>query len=444
MIKNKLKIGLVFALVMMFGAAISADAAVVNTYSADTVVDLSTADFTIKSNSTDGGLEVNADTLVVTTPAAAGTFAVTCATGGISYSGTVDGVTFTQTCNSSLLDTVVITFAAGSSEGDITLTPSSTQCTYTGSSSSSSGGGTTPSTPSSTTGEVNATYSRGGSVSKTNEDGTKAKVVLPSRAVSSTTTVTVAPTAKATATASRPVPTGSSIVGDYAYNFTAARGTTAVTSFNKALTVTLTYTNAQAAGLSEGTLKIHYWDDTTSAWVALEDSAVNTATNTVTATTTHFTYFAILGTAAEEGEEEDEGGTTPSTEVIDGDIVQCASSSNPFAVYIVKVVGDTKYIRHIVSLEIFDYYGHLEWENLKPVDSLDSYSLSGWARVNTGPDGTPGPNDKVYEINGDQSKHWINMTAEDFLAHGGSDPAIYTVNQGELDLYTTGPDVMSL
>ena len=132
------------------------------------------------------------------------------------------------------------------------------------------------------------------------------------------------------------------------------------------------------------------------------------------------------------------------SEIINGDIIQCKTSSNPFAVYIVKTVGDTKYIRHIVSLEIFNYYGHLKWENLKQVDSLTNYSLSGWARVNTGPNGTPGPTDKVYEINGDQSKHWINMTAEDFLSHGGSESAIYTVNQGEMDLYTTGPDVMSL
>ena len=130
--------------------------------------------------------------------------------------------------------------------------------------------------------------------------------------------------------------------------------------------------------------------------------------------------------------------------VVDGDIIQCASSSNPFAVYIVKIVGDTKYIRHIVSLEIFNYYGHLKWENLKQVDSLDEYSLSGWVRHNTGPNGTAGPTDKVYEINGDQTKHWINMTAEDFLSHGGSEPAIYSVNQGELDLYATGADVMSL
>jgi len=34
--------------------------------------------------------------------------------------------------------------------------------------------------------------------------------------------------------------------------------------------------------------------------------------------------------------------------------------------------------------------------------------------------------------------------AEDFLAHGGSEPAIYSINQGELDLYVTGADVMSL
>jgi len=140
--------------------------------------------------------------------------------------------------------------------------------------------------------------------------------------------------------------------------------------------------------------------------------------------------------------------TTPPTDtsigILDGDIIQCASSSNPFAVYIVKTVGDAKYIRHIVSLEIFNCYGHLKWKNLKQVDSLDNYSLSSWARVNTGPNNTPGPADKVYEINGDQSKHWINMTAEQFLTHGGSDAAIYTVNQGELDLYTTGSDVMSL
>jgi len=131
-------------------------------------------------------------------------------------------------------------------------------------------------------------------------------------------------------------------------------------------------------------------------------------------------------------------------EVVDGDIIQCQNSSNPSAVYIVKIIGGTKYIRHIVSLDIFNYYKHLKWESLKQVNFLDDYSLSGWVRYNTGLNGTAGPIDKVYEINSDQSKHWINMTAEQFLSHGGSEPAIFNINQGELNLYTTGADVMSL
>lgn len=134
----------------------------------------------------------------------------------------------------------------------------------------------------------------------------------------------------------------------------------------------------------------------------------------------------------------------PPISIVDGDIVQCKNSSDPFAVYIVKVVGGKRYIRHIVSLEIFGYYKHLRWENLKQVDSLETFSLSGWIRVNTGPNGQAGSGDKVWEVNGDQTKHWINMTASQFLAHGGSDEAIYTVNQGELELYRQGPDVMSL
>lgn len=285
--------------------------------------------------------------------------------------------------------------------------------------------------PISTIGQAAATPANGGIISKTNADGTSAKVVLPAGALTANAVITINPTAKTEAVASMPMPSERNIVGNYAYNFTAVSGlNAAVNTFQKALILTFTYTNEQAEGKNEEALKVHYWDEDLSQWVALEDSVVDTVNKTVTAATTHFTYFAII-----EGQ---------SSEIIDGDIIQCASSSNPFAVYIVKVVGDTKYIRHIVSLEIFNYYTHLDWNNLKQVDSLTPYSLSGWARVNTGPDGTPGPTDKVYEINGDQSKHWINMTAEDFLTHGGSDEAVYSVNQGELNLYTIGPDVMSL
>ncbi|MCK5475970.1 MAG: Ig-like domain-containing protein [Candidatus Pacebacteria bacterium] len=296
--------------------------------------------------------------------------------------------------------------------------------------------GTVSPIPTSTTGQAAATPANGGIISKTNSDGTSAKIVLPVDALIANAVITINPIVKAEVVASMSLPNEKNIIGDYAYKFTAVNAlNNAVNNFEKALVLTFTYTDEQVEGMNEEALRVHYWNEALSQWVMLENGEVNIASNIVTATTTHFTYFAVF---------EGEGGIISPSEIIDGDIIQCQSSDNPFAVYIVKIVGDTKYIRHIVSLEIFDYYAHLKWENLKQVDSLDAYSLSGWARVNTGEEGTAGPNDKVYEINGDQSKHWINMTAEDFLSHGGSEPAIYSINQGELDLYTTGVDVMSL
>jgi hypothetical protein len=128
-------------------------------------------------------------------------------------------------------------------------------------------------------------------------------------------------------------------------------------------------------------------------------------------------------------------------EVRDGDIIQCKNSANPFAVYIVKIVNGKKYIRHIVSLQIFNHYKHLRWENLIQVPSLSGFALSGWVRVNSGANGAPGAGDRVWEINGDQTRHWINMTAAEFLLHGGSEEAIYAVNAGELNLYREGAGV---
>ena len=167
-------------------------------------------------------------------------------------------------------------------------------------------------------------------------------------------------------------------------------------------------------------------------------STVTTTTPTVTPTpTTPTTDTTVTAGSDENGRVL--GGTDVG--VVDGDIIQCKNSADPFAVYIVKIVDGKKYIRHIVSLEIFNHYKHLKWENLIQVQSLDGFSLSGWVRVNTGANGNPGPKDKVWEINGDQTKHWIDMTAAEFLLHGGSDAAIYAINQGELDLYKEGAAV---
>jgi len=388
MIKNKLKIGLVFALVMMFGATSSVDASNL-TYSTATTIDLTTADFVITAGSTASGVVVNTDNIVVSM-GAGDTFTVTNSTRGLSISGTNTNITVSNTCSSGV-GTVVIT-ATNASTSDYTITSAAVQC-------STGGGG-------------------GGTVTDTTPPTSTSISIADDAETTETTSVTLTLGA-----------TGASymmIANDT--DFTDAEWETYATSKEWTLTT----------GDAEKTVYAKFKDSSNNASTAVSDAITLTGTGEEEA-------------AEEETTEEETGETTtpadtitPYSEVLDGDIVQCKTSSNPFAVYIVKVVGDTKYIRHIVSLEIFDYYTHLKWENLKQVDSLTNYSLSGWARVNTGPDGTPGPTDKVYEINGDQSKHWINMTAEDFLAHGGSDAAIYSVNQGEMDLYTTGSDVMSL
>ena len=48
---------------------------------------------------------------------------------------------------------------------------------------------------------------------------------------------------------------------------------------------------------------MYYYDETAGEWVTLE-TTVDPDTNTLTATTDHFTYFAVMGEEAAEEEEE--------------------------------------------------------------------------------------------------------------------------------------------
>ena len=398
MIKNKLKIGLVAVLIGVFGMTGLMNAAAL-TYSADTTIDLSNPDIdlTIKSGSAATSLVVNTGTIDIVVPSGS-TFIVTSASRGLTLSGSAAGESISQTCNSSYVDTITITVSSGN--GTYTITPNSAKCTYSAGGGGGGGGG---GTVADTTPPTNTSISIAGDAE-----------------TAETTSVTLTLAA-----------TGASymmIANDA--DFTDASWETYTASKEWTLT----------SGDAEKTVYAKFKDSAGNA----SDPVSDTITLAGTGETEEEAEEAAEEEAAEEETTTPTDAITPFSEVMDGDIIQCASSSNPFAVYIVKVVGDTKYIRHIVSLDIFNYYTHLKWENLKQVDSLTNYSLSGWVRVNTGPNNTPGPTDKVYEINGDQTKHWINMTAEQFLTHGGSDAAIYTVNQGELDLYTTGHDVMSL
>ena len=100
---------------------------------------------------------------------------------------------------------------------------------------------------------------------------------------------------------------------------------------------------------------------------------------------------------------------------------------NDFKVYIIN----NNYIRHILSGDIFDFYNHLNWNAIQEVSlsQLNSYQESFLIRE---------LNDyKVYEINSDKTKRWLDMTAEEF-ANAYSWDEIYIINEEELKWYETG------
>ncbi len=90
-------------------------------------------------------------------------------------------------------------------------------------------------------------------------------------------------------------PSGVTVVGTEVYDIKALQnGTTAIASFDKPITITLQYTNAEIAALVESSLAIYRWDAGT-GWTKLSDCTVDTTANTVTCTTTNFSTFALYG-----------------------------------------------------------------------------------------------------------------------------------------------------
>ncbi len=351
---------------------------------------------------------------------------------------------------------------SGNSIGStLKVTPTDAVCGSTGGGGGSSGGGggggtATPTTtteettsttmPETTTGEVTATASGGGKTTLTTGENTTAAAELPADAVDASTDVKVESKAKDTITNSRPTPSGRSVVGTYVYDFTATASGEAVSSFDQTVTLTFTYTDSQIEGLDESILRVFYWKESTSQWVALP-TTVDETNNSLTATTDHFTYFAVMG--REEGEEEDLTEETPSTEitVVDGDLIRNPNAEGmaQFDIYIVKVVGSSKFKRLILSPHVFESYEHFDkdgdgspWNDVLDVNQskMDEYTTSDLVRA-TG-------EDEVYKLiaNGDSgTKQWLNMTAAEFTAGGYDADSIYEINATDKNAYTTGTDI---
>ena len=113
----------------------------------------------------------------------------------------------------------------------------------------------------------------------------------------------------------------------------------------------------------------------------------------------------------------------------DGSLIRARGD---YKVYVVN----GRYKRHILDKRIFDFYGHMSWDKVIEVspEKCASYKESFWVRA---------LNDtKVYEVNNDKTKHWLNMTAENFTASGRSWEGVFVINKNERNFYKTGADVL--
>jgi len=102
--------------------------------------------------------------------------------------------------------------------------------------------------------------------------------------------------------------------------------------------------------------------------------------------------------------------------------------------YKVYVVGG-QYRRWIQSPEIFNFYGHLKWENVieASIGQLLDFEESFLVREKD--------DYKVYKIENGK-KRWLNMTAQNFEVNGYKWDEIFIINQKERDYFPTGASIL--
>lgn len=135
-------------------------------------------------------------------------------------------------------------------------------------------------------------------LSNPNDTNTRVNFSFPADALSSGAPVsmTVYSTSESAFTANVPLP-GGKLAANTFYNFSFTNENTgsSITSFDKPVTLTFFYSDADISGVDESTLVPYRHDG--SSWSALTGYTVDTATNKVTVSTANFSTFALLGTA---------------------------------------------------------------------------------------------------------------------------------------------------
>jgi hypothetical protein len=135
----------------------------------------------------------------------------------------------------------------------------------------------------------------GGEIRCMFESGQMVRLVFPSHSIRGTILVKIKPKNKTEVIKINPLPKKTQIVGDLIADFEALSGNRELEKFERPVSITFTYSDKQIQEIkaNEKNLKIYFWEKATSSWKALE-SEVNAIANTVTASTSNFTLFALL------------------------------------------------------------------------------------------------------------------------------------------------------
>lgn len=122
-------------------------------------------------------------------------------------------------------------------------------------------------------------------------------------------------------------------------------------------------------------------------------------------------------------------GTKSAPDYSDGSLIR---ATGDYRVFVIK----GKYKRWIQSPAIFAAYPHFSWQNIIEVTPAErDWYQDAWLIRAEG-------DYKVYEINGDLTKHWLNMSVQQFTSFGRSWDRVFVVNKTERDLYRAGAEVI--
>lgn len=119
--------------------------------------------------------------------------------------------------------------------------------------------------------------------------------------------------------------------------------------------------------------------------------------------------------------------------IVDGDLLRAVGSPD---IYIVKIVGAKKFIRLVLTPDVFNSYGHLRWENVKEVNAatLGEFKESGLVTVFSNAAVSVSSDIYLLTGSGDSGNRDMVSTA-DFISGTYDIDSVYIINAVDFSSY---------